>query len=86
MTDFHEWHDGEWHEPVHDGYKMASDLMGLFSALKRQVQERPFYTPPNKRTRPAAKDLFKSAKRHRQLGLHSPMAEERASRNITLEH
>jgi DNA modification methylase len=48
---------------------VSPDLMGLFTALQQEVEKRPFYTPPNRRTRPAAKDLFKSARRQRQLEL-----------------
>lgn len=48
---------------------LSSDLMGLFSALEKEVQERPFYIPPSKRSRPSAKELISSARGERKLDL-----------------
>ncbi len=42
---------------------IAPDLMGLFAALQRSVQERPFYPPPRKDAKPSAKDLIASVRR-----------------------
>jgi hypothetical protein len=46
---------------------LSSDLMGLFAALEKEVQERPFYIPPSKRSKPSAKELILSARGHRRL-------------------
>ena len=53
-VDFHEWRDGEWHEPIHDGYLMACCDCGLVHRvdfrvrgwLRRQVQMRVFRAEP----------------------------------------
>jgi DNA modification methylase len=48
---------------------VAPDLLGLFSALQQEIEQRPFYRPPSKRSKPSAGDLIKSARRQRQLEL-----------------
>jgi DNA modification methylase len=50
---------------------LSSDLMGLFSALEKEVEERPFYIPPSKRSKPTAKELIRSARGERKLDLSS---------------
>ena len=48
---------------------LTPDLMGLFSALEKEVQERPFYIPPSKRAKPSAKELISSARGERRFDL-----------------
>jgi len=40
----------------------SPDLMGLFSALQKSVDERPFAKPPRPDTKPSARELFASAR------------------------
>ena len=43
--------------------------MGLFKALEKEVEDRPFYIPPSKRAKPSAKELIRSAQGFRELDL-----------------
>ena len=52
---------------VPDLSSVTQDLMGLFSALERSVQDRPFYPAPRKEARPAARDLIASARKSREV-------------------
>jgi DNA modification methylase len=63
--------DREGRQP--DLSSVASDLMGLFSALETSVEERPFYPPPKKEARPSADDLIASLRKRKphQLDLTS---------------
>jgi DNA methylase/Restriction endonuclease len=46
---------------------IAPDLMGLFAALEKSVEDRPFYPPPRKDSKPSARDLIESARKRKQL-------------------
>lgn len=48
---------------------LSPDLMGLFSALEKEAEERPFFIPPSKRSKPSAKELIRSARGERKLDL-----------------
>jgi DNA modification methylase len=48
---------------------LSRDLMSLFSALEKEAEERPFYIPPSKRSKPSAKELISSARGERKLDL-----------------
>jgi len=48
---------------------LSSDLIGLFKALEKEVEDRPFYIPPSKRAKPSAKELIRSAQGFRELDL-----------------
>ena len=50
---------------------LTPDLMGLFSALEQEAQDRPFYVPPSKRSKPSAKELIESA---RSQGSQQPVS------------
>jgi len=50
---------------------LSKDLMSLFSALEKEAEERPFYLPPSKRSKPSAKELISSARGERKLDFSS---------------
>ena len=50
---------------------LTPDLMGLFSALEQEAQDRPFYVPPSKQSKPSAKELIESA---RSQGSQQPVS------------
>jgi hypothetical protein len=39
LTEFHDWDDGEWHEPIHDGYLMACCDCGLVHRVDFAIRD-----------------------------------------------
>lgn len=39
VTRFQKWDEGEWHEPIHDGYKMVCCDCGLVHNVDFQVRD-----------------------------------------------